>query len=118
MLLIHLIHSHVPYPSVFSYSRKKGAILNISSASGMYPVPLLTVYSASKVNVRAPSLNVAKLQSSVQMLCNFISALLALIGSFYLPFSLSKINKLLTASGPQVVSQKNVYMSMWRRHVL
>lgn len=30
-------------------SRKKGAILNISSASGMYPVPLLTVYSASKV---------------------------------------------------------------------
>lgn len=30
--------------------RKKGAILNISSASGMYPVPLLTVYSASKVN--------------------------------------------------------------------
>ena len=29
--------------------RKRGAILNISSASGMYPVPLLTVYSASKV---------------------------------------------------------------------
>uniref|UniRef100_A0A3B3BE53 Hydroxysteroid (17-beta) dehydrogenase 12b n=1 Tax=Oryzias melastigma TaxID=30732 RepID=A0A3B3BE53_ORYME len=28
--------------------RKKGAILNISSASGMYPVPLLTIYSASK----------------------------------------------------------------------
>ncbi|KAI4830001.1 hypothetical protein KUCAC02_001655, partial [Chaenocephalus aceratus] len=28
--------------------RKKGAILNISSASGMYPFPLLTVYSASK----------------------------------------------------------------------
>ncbi|KAM3837953.1 very-long-chain 3-oxoacyl-CoA reductase-B-like, partial [Diretmus argenteus] len=28
--------------------RKKGAILNISSASGMYPVPLLSVYSASK----------------------------------------------------------------------
>lgn len=31
------------------FSRKKGAILNISSASGMYPVPLLTIYSASKV---------------------------------------------------------------------
>ncbi|XP_031607348.1 very-long-chain 3-oxoacyl-CoA reductase-B [Oreochromis aureus] len=31
--------------------RKKGAILNISSASGMYPVPLLTVYSASKAFV-------------------------------------------------------------------
>uniref|UniRef100_A0A7N6AST3 Hydroxysteroid (17-beta) dehydrogenase 12b n=1 Tax=Anabas testudineus TaxID=64144 RepID=A0A7N6AST3_ANATE len=30
---------------------KKGAILNISSASGMYPVPLLTVYSASKAFV-------------------------------------------------------------------
>lgn len=30
-------------------SRKKGVVLNISSASGMYPVPLLTVYSASKV---------------------------------------------------------------------
>uniref|UniRef100_A0A8C2WBQ2 Hydroxysteroid (17-beta) dehydrogenase 12b n=1 Tax=Cyclopterus lumpus TaxID=8103 RepID=A0A8C2WBQ2_CYCLU len=28
-----------------------GAILNISSASGMYPVPLLTVYSASKAFV-------------------------------------------------------------------
>uniref|UniRef100_A0A3Q2ZL27 Hydroxysteroid (17-beta) dehydrogenase 12b n=1 Tax=Kryptolebias marmoratus TaxID=37003 RepID=A0A3Q2ZL27_KRYMA len=30
---------------------EKGAILNISSASGMYPVPLLTVYSASKAFV-------------------------------------------------------------------
>lgn len=29
--------------------RSKGVILNISSASGMYPVPLLTVYSATKV---------------------------------------------------------------------
>ncbi|XP_056268235.1 very-long-chain 3-oxoacyl-CoA reductase-A-like [Pseudoliparis swirei] len=34
-----------------STDRKKGAILNISSASGMYPVPLLTVYSASKAFV-------------------------------------------------------------------
>ncbi|XP_029909455.1 very-long-chain 3-oxoacyl-CoA reductase-A [Myripristis murdjan] len=31
--------------------RSKGVILNISSASGMYPVPLLTVYSATKVFV-------------------------------------------------------------------
>ncbi|XP_076012039.1 very-long-chain 3-oxoacyl-CoA reductase-B [Genypterus blacodes] len=31
--------------------RRKGAILNISSASGMYPFPLLTVYSASKAFV-------------------------------------------------------------------
>ncbi|XP_068116268.1 very-long-chain 3-oxoacyl-CoA reductase [Hyperolius riggenbachi] len=31
--------------------RSKGVILNISSASAMYPVPLLTVYSASKVFV-------------------------------------------------------------------
>lgn len=30
--------------------RSKGVILNISSASGMYPVPLLTVYSATKVS--------------------------------------------------------------------
>uniref|UniRef100_A0A7N8XSZ1 Hydroxysteroid (17-beta) dehydrogenase 12b n=1 Tax=Mastacembelus armatus TaxID=205130 RepID=A0A7N8XSZ1_9TELE len=29
----------------------KGAILNISSGSGMYPVPLLTIYSASKAFV-------------------------------------------------------------------
>lgn len=28
--------------------RSKGVILNISSASGMYPVPLLTIYSATK----------------------------------------------------------------------
>ncbi|XP_020783115.2 very-long-chain 3-oxoacyl-CoA reductase-B [Boleophthalmus pectinirostris] len=31
--------------------RKKGAILNLSSASGMHPLPLLTVYSASKAFV-------------------------------------------------------------------
>ncbi|XP_074131078.1 very-long-chain 3-oxoacyl-CoA reductase [Sminthopsis crassicaudata] len=31
--------------------RSKGAILNISSASGMYPVPLLSVYSATKAFV-------------------------------------------------------------------
>ncbi|XP_062404625.1 very-long-chain 3-oxoacyl-CoA reductase-B [Sardina pilchardus] len=31
--------------------RSKGVILNISSASGMYPVPLLTIYSASKAFV-------------------------------------------------------------------
>jgi len=31
--------------------RSKGVIMNISSASGMYPVPLLTVYSATKAFV-------------------------------------------------------------------
>uniref|UniRef100_A0A2K6EQJ3 Very-long-chain 3-oxoacyl-CoA reductase n=1 Tax=Propithecus coquereli TaxID=379532 RepID=A0A2K6EQJ3_PROCO len=31
--------------------RSKGVILNISSASGMFPVPLLTVYSAAKAFV-------------------------------------------------------------------
>ncbi|XP_072278320.1 very-long-chain 3-oxoacyl-CoA reductase [Pyxicephalus adspersus] len=31
--------------------RSKGVILNVSSASGMYPVPLLTVYSATKAFV-------------------------------------------------------------------
>ncbi|KAL1007649.1 hypothetical protein UPYG_G00089500 [Umbra pygmaea] len=31
--------------------RRKGAILNISSASGMYPCPLLSIYSASKAFV-------------------------------------------------------------------
>uniref|UniRef100_A0A4X2KTK9 Very-long-chain 3-oxoacyl-CoA reductase n=1 Tax=Vombatus ursinus TaxID=29139 RepID=A0A4X2KTK9_VOMUR len=31
--------------------RSKGAILNISSASGVYPVPLLSVYSATKAFV-------------------------------------------------------------------
>ncbi|KAM6157635.1 very-long-chain 3-oxoacyl-CoA reductase [Rhynchocyon petersi] len=31
--------------------RSKGVILNISSASGMYPVPLLAIYSASKAFV-------------------------------------------------------------------
>uniref|UniRef100_A0A8C6UMD9 3-ketoacyl-CoA reductase n=1 Tax=Neogobius melanostomus TaxID=47308 RepID=A0A8C6UMD9_9GOBI len=31
--------------------RSKGVILNISSASGMYPLPLLTVYSSSKAFV-------------------------------------------------------------------
>uniref|UniRef100_A0A669FCQ9 3-ketoacyl-CoA reductase n=1 Tax=Oreochromis niloticus TaxID=8128 RepID=A0A669FCQ9_ORENI len=33
------------------FPRSKGVILNISSASGMYPVPLLTVYSATKAFV-------------------------------------------------------------------
>nr|KAF6437736.1 hydroxysteroid 17-beta dehydrogenase 12 [Molossus molossus] len=31
--------------------RSKGVILNISSASGMFPVPLLTIYSATKTFV-------------------------------------------------------------------
>uniref|UniRef100_A0A3Q2CQI2 3-ketoacyl-CoA reductase n=1 Tax=Cyprinodon variegatus TaxID=28743 RepID=A0A3Q2CQI2_CYPVA len=33
------------------FNLSKGVILNISSASGMYPVPLLTVYSATKAFV-------------------------------------------------------------------
>ncbi|KAG7221118.1 hypothetical protein INR49_017559 [Caranx melampygus] len=37
--------------SSLSLLRSKGVILNISSASGMYPVPLLTVYSATKAFV-------------------------------------------------------------------
>uniref|UniRef100_A0A3P8UNX8 Hydroxysteroid (17-beta) dehydrogenase 12b n=1 Tax=Cynoglossus semilaevis TaxID=244447 RepID=A0A3P8UNX8_CYNSE len=42
----------VSYLIMYLYvSRKKGVVLNISSASGMYPVPLLTVYSASKAFV-------------------------------------------------------------------
>jgi 17beta-estradiol 17-dehydrogenase / very-long-chain 3-oxoacyl-CoA reductase len=32
--------------------RNKGAIVNISSASNMIPVPLISVYSASKIYVR------------------------------------------------------------------
>ncbi|TRY54834.1 hypothetical protein DNTS_001800 [Danionella cerebrum] len=32
-------------------SRTKGVILNISSASGMFPVPLLTVYSSTKASI-------------------------------------------------------------------
>uniref|UniRef100_A0A667Z8T8 Hydroxysteroid (17-beta) dehydrogenase 12b n=1 Tax=Myripristis murdjan TaxID=586833 RepID=A0A667Z8T8_9TELE len=36
---------------VYLVFRRKGAILNISSASGLFPVPLLTVYSASKAFV-------------------------------------------------------------------
>ncbi|CAF99944.1 unnamed protein product [Tetraodon nigroviridis] len=41
--------THLVLPQMVE--RKRGAILNISSASGMYPVPLLTVYSASKAFV-------------------------------------------------------------------
>lgn len=49
---LRFVCCHLPFSwSLFLLPacRKKGAILNISSASGMYPVPLLTVYSASKV---------------------------------------------------------------------
>lgn len=35
---------------IFTF-RSKGVILNISSAAGMYPTPLLTLYSATKVNI-------------------------------------------------------------------
>lgn len=49
---LRFVWCHLPFSSslfLLSVCRKRGAILNISSASGMYPVPLLTVYSASKV---------------------------------------------------------------------
>lgn len=39
------------YSYLFLFLRSKGIILNISSASGMYPLPLLTVYSSTKVCV-------------------------------------------------------------------
>uniref|UniRef100_A0A8C1EBW8 3-ketoacyl-CoA reductase n=1 Tax=Cyprinus carpio carpio TaxID=630221 RepID=A0A8C1EBW8_CYPCA len=35
----------------FFHCRAKGVILNISSASGMFPLPLLTIYSSTKVFV-------------------------------------------------------------------
>ncbi|XP_014398783.1 PREDICTED: very-long-chain 3-oxoacyl-CoA reductase isoform X1 [Myotis brandtii] len=40
--------THLVLPGMVE--RSKGVILNISSASGMGPVPLLTIYSATKVN--------------------------------------------------------------------
>uniref|UniRef100_A0A8B9LTW9 3-ketoacyl-CoA reductase n=1 Tax=Astyanax mexicanus TaxID=7994 RepID=A0A8B9LTW9_ASTMX len=39
------------FKHLFPHFRAKGVILNISSASGMYPVPLLTVYSSTKAFV-------------------------------------------------------------------
>uniref|UniRef100_A0A3Q2CDU9 Hydroxysteroid (17-beta) dehydrogenase 12b n=1 Tax=Cyprinodon variegatus TaxID=28743 RepID=A0A3Q2CDU9_CYPVA len=47
--LLSCVREH--FSLFYMFFRKKGAILNISSASGMYPVPLLTVYSASKAFV-------------------------------------------------------------------
>lgn len=52
---LQFVCCHHPFSSslfLLSVRRKRGAILNVSSASGMYPVPLLTVYSASKVIAR------------------------------------------------------------------
>ncbi|NXJ99718.1 DHB12 reductase, partial [Corythaixoides concolor] len=43
-LLYFMIMSSLPF-------RSKGVILNISSAAGMYPTPLLTLYSATKAFV-------------------------------------------------------------------
>lgn len=36
--------------------RKKGAIITLSSAAAFCPMPLLSVYSATKVRNRGPSL--------------------------------------------------------------
>lgn len=49
LALLSLSYHHFFLLMLLHVCRKKGAILNISSGSGMYPVPLLTVYSASKV---------------------------------------------------------------------
>lgn len=49
---LRFVCCHLPFSSsvfLLSGCRRRGTILNISSASGMYPVPLLTIYSASKV---------------------------------------------------------------------
>uniref|UniRef100_W5L2Q8 3-ketoacyl-CoA reductase n=1 Tax=Astyanax mexicanus TaxID=7994 RepID=W5L2Q8_ASTMX len=45
------ITSVCQFKPLFPHFRAKGVILNISSASGMYPVPLLTVYSSTKAFV-------------------------------------------------------------------
>uniref|UniRef100_A0A8B9M0B8 3-ketoacyl-CoA reductase n=1 Tax=Astyanax mexicanus TaxID=7994 RepID=A0A8B9M0B8_ASTMX len=45
------ITSVCQFKHLFPHFRAKGVILNISSASGMYPVPLLTVYSSTKAFV-------------------------------------------------------------------
>lgn len=58
--------------------RSKGVILNISSASGMYPVPLLTVYSATKVFMMPESLFLLYEQRFVSFLLNWPSSILFL----------------------------------------
>uniref|UniRef100_A0A665X447 3-ketoacyl-CoA reductase n=1 Tax=Echeneis naucrates TaxID=173247 RepID=A0A665X447_ECHNA len=62
-VLVNNVGVSYPYPEYYLHIpdldtapfclilRSKGVILNISSASGMYPVPLLTVYSATKAFV-------------------------------------------------------------------
>ncbi|XP_074086602.1 very-long-chain 3-oxoacyl-CoA reductase [Macrotis lagotis] len=66
--------------------RSKGAILNISSASGMYPVPLLTVYSATKafVDFFSQCLHVEYKSKGI-----FVQSVLP----FYVATKLSKIRK-------------------------
>jgi len=50
--------------------RKKGAIINISSASGVIPVPLLTVYSGTKV--QADSHLISHKDKDLLLLCQFL----------------------------------------------
>ncbi|NWS61971.1 DHB12 reductase, partial [Chunga burmeisteri] len=47
LIMVPLFHDNIPSLPF----RSKGVILNISSAAGMYPTPLLTLYSATKAFV-------------------------------------------------------------------
>ncbi|KAM8813708.1 very-long-chain 3-oxoacyl-CoA reductase [Rhynchonycteris naso] len=66
--------------------RSKGAILNISSASGMFPVPLLTVYSATKAFVDFFSQSIHEEYRSKGI---FVQSVLP----FYVATKLAKIRK-------------------------
>jgi len=60
--------------------RKKGAIINISSASGVIPVPLLTVYSGTKV--QADSHLISHKDEDLLLLCQFLFFFVYLYSTF------------------------------------
>uniref|UniRef100_A0A8C2K8J0 Very-long-chain 3-oxoacyl-CoA reductase-A n=1 Tax=Cyprinus carpio TaxID=7962 RepID=A0A8C2K8J0_CYPCA len=62
-------------------ARAKGVILNISSASGMFPVPLLTIYSSTKASVTS-------FFSFLYNFCFFFSVL-----PFFVATKMTKIRK-------------------------